>query len=219
METKINLSKLDAQKYRDARIQRNRQQLSRRAPFWRIGLMLGSLLFVGAFTLDVQLFKKRGPVPEKTANVGDQLINVLTTQRRHLDPQGRFSVAWPEGWTLQTGADVAPRDAFLFIPNFMELSIQITKVDYIDLAVLEARLKGKEAQFDADTHMEKIDFKGQPAIQRTCRIHTEKLYMLDFLENGYEYHLMVSVPPEKFDSYLPLIKELLNTFEVLPTKS
>ena len=193
------------------------QNFSPRRPFStpivRISLMVLSLLIAAAFILDARGFfnKQRKTFNDKT--VSEWVITVATSTNRYVDPARRFSIIIPEGWSTKTGADAYPRDVVVFRPTVLELNISVSPVTYDNLDQLKYNLRRIESDWQADTHIEDYDFKGRPAVKRTCRITNEKLFMIDFIERGLAFHFQFSTQPEYFDEYQPLISELLNTIE------
>lgn len=177
----------------------------------RFGLIAFALTFVLAVILDLRWMaaRKRAAAPD----LNDLVIDAATGRETYRDAAGRFLLRIPAGWKLIRNPQMAPWELALEGPELMSLRMQVAKVDYATLDKLRERLLEIEEEWQIDSAMENVVFKGLPAIQRTVRVSGYRLRLLDLVTQGWEFHLQAAAPVEAFESRLPVLEEVLNGFE------
>jgi hypothetical protein len=166
-----------------------------------------------AFIMDSRTLSSGRPNPMNSPEGAKALIiDVTTTTNRYSDARRAYSIAWPEGWKRVTGSEVQPFDVVFNGPNLMSLSIQVTEVPHETIDDLVGRLRNIEKAQGVHTHMEVGDFHGHPAVWRTARLTRMAMRTLDVLAGGREYHLQAYVPSDIFDTYLPAVNAMLESF-------
>lgn len=141
--------------------------------------------------------------PEKLA---DQL---------YADPKGYFRIAYPDGWEVQEYPDDSRGKVAFTCPDdsSVDLRVLVNVVDYSSVDRLLEELKEKESQLGVDTGIEQTTFDGRPAIKRSFDIQGSHVLMLDFLVGNVAHNLMYTAPSGDYDSYLPVVKKAMETYQ------
>jgi hypothetical protein len=184
------------------------------SPFLELGLLTAGILSVIAIIVDLSMPQNTNPdFPPVTAELRDALLNPPTT--RYVDAKGLFRVGCPSGWSRTDRPDSAPYDVVFFSPNRASISIMATRVKYNDLPSLFKDIERNEAEYGLRTEVETIRFNNKPAIKRTCVLNAVKIFSIDFVDNYVAHHILCRVPKNYDDKYVPVLMELLNTYEPL----
>jgi hypothetical protein len=196
-------------------------QTVRLTPWLHAGLMIASAAFAVALLADLGSMSRRREQaaldlsPEGIAgSVASMVLDIATATNRIEDPVGGFSVAQPARWQFVTGEEAAPYSIRANGPGGLELRIQAVDFPAEHLGLLKSQLRGIEEDLDADTHIEEISFQGHAALQRTCRIRHQTLYMLDFPAEKRAFHLQFAVPGDALVTFRPIIDEMLLSFRL-----
>jgi hypothetical protein len=193
---------------------RNRKPVVQRAPALEIGLLTAGILAVIAIIVDLSKPPKTiSDFPSVTAEIRDALLNPPAT--RYVDTKGLFSVGCPPGWSRTDRPDSAPYDVVFFSPNRASISIMATRVKYNDLPSLFIDIEQNEAEHGLRTEVETIRFKDRPAIKRTCTLSAVKIFSIDFVDHFVAHHILCRVPKNYYDKYVPVLMDLLDTYEPL----
>lgn len=144
------------------------------------------------------------------------LLAVTTATNRYQDPQGRFSIALPRGWTAAYGGPDVEYDAKLEGPDRLFLQVIVAKAPGETLAHLRVTFSNIEQETARVTHIEDMDFAGRPAIGRYCRMDTVAFRAVDFLVGDTSFHLMGILPREHFATHRPVIDALMETIQPGP---
>ena len=184
-------------------------------PFWEIGLLTAGILVVIAIIADLSTPPKADPsFPDVTTELRNALLNPPDT--RYVDPEGLFSIGCPTGWRRTDRSDSAPYDVVFLSPNRASIGIMATHVKYNDLPSLFKDIEKNEAEYGIRTDVETIRFKNRPAVKRTCVLNTVKVFSIDFVDNYVAHHIICRTPKDYYEKYVPVLMELLNTYEPLP---
>ena len=183
-------------------------------PLWEIGLLTAGILVVIAIIADLSTPPKADPsFPDVTTELRNALLNPPDT--RYVDPKGLFSIGCPAGWSRTDRSNGASYDIVFFSPNRASIGIMATRVKYNDLPSLFKDIEKNEAEYGIRTDVETIRFKNRPAIKRTCVLNTVKIFSIDFVDNYVAHHILCRAPKDYYDQYVPVLMELLNTYEPL----
>ncbi|HBA86260.1 MAG TPA: hypothetical protein DCZ95_19430 [Verrucomicrobia bacterium] len=187
----------------------------------RYGLMAFCALAALALIRDIGALQHRILQPKKLAvmspSAGERQDLILgLSQPPFKDPSGLFSIVPPKGWRRDLQPKGTSYNVVFLGPYKMDISIQVLPVEDDRFGELLKRIWKIEKQFDADMHVETVEFVGRPAVRRTVRLYSQKVLILDFVEDGVSHHLQYSAPPELFDEYLPAVMPVLETYR--PTK-
>lgn len=150
------------------------------------------------------LGKVRGEAEEIAAGLGKV--------PRWEDPQGRFSLEPPAGWTLRKGADVKLFHAVFAGPHETSLAIQAAPVPGETEATLWKKVLRVEREMQAQTGM-RFEYVGpRRVIVREAQLYRNKFLFVDFAEGGYSHHIQFAAPPALYETYKPLILKVLESY-------
>ncbi|MBN1271124.1 MAG: hypothetical protein JXB26_02540 [Candidatus Aminicenantes bacterium] len=132
---------------------------------------------------------------------------------RYSDPNGYFKIVPPDGWRIQQYPQ-DPRGKVAFIaPDGVELRVLAKGLDYNSFEEMLEEIKGIEKKIGTNTNIEKIAFAGKPAVKRTFTFKGTKILFIDFMIGNTTHNLMYSASPTKFEKYLSLAQESIDTYE------
>jgi len=193
-------------------VQRSSARRENAPPILQVGLLTAGILFVIAIIADLSIPPKTDPnYPNVTTELRDALLN--PPGARYVDPKGLFSIGCPPGWSRTDRPDCAPYDVIFFSPNRASISIMATRVKYNDLPSLFKDIEKNEAEYGIRTDVETIRFNNMPAIKRTCTLNTVIIFSIDFVDNYVAHHILCRAPKDYYDKYVPVLMELLNTYQ------
>ncbi len=189
-------------------------------PVLRIGLPCLLLAAVFGFFYDMnQLHKGNvGPVHdvrEYLANDRQNLVLGLEDEP-YVDPQGRFSIVRPAGWTMTTGRRREDSDAFFEGRYGQQLAIQVYTVkheraiDHYDFLMSHEQDK----QIRSDKRM--IWFMNRRVVERKCKLTDIKLICYDFVEGNMGHHIRFSATHDLYDDYLMIVTNIIMTYKPGP---
>jgi hypothetical protein len=182
-------------------------------PVWATTtLALIGFLAIAAFIADVYIVSKRAATIAPPARTpADLLLAVTAATNRYHDPQGRFSIAVPQGWTARFGGTNVEYDAKLEGPERLILYVIVGEAPGETIENLKKTFADTEQETGRMTHIEDVKFHDRPAIRRFCRMDIDALRSLDFLVGETSFHLMGIIPREKFETHTPIIDALMET--------
>jgi len=131
---------------------------------------------------------------------------------RYEDPQGRFSLEPPAGWTARNLRDVKLFHAVFDGPRDTSLSIQAAEVPGETEETLWRKVLRVEREMQAETGMRFEYLAGKRVIVREAQLYRNKFLFVDFAEGGYSHHIQFSAPPELYETYKPLIFKVLESY-------
>ena len=132
---------------------------------------------------------------------------------RYSDPNGYFKIVPPDGWRIQNYPE-DPRGKVAFIsPEGIELRVLAKGLDYNSFEEMLDEIKGIEKQIGTNTNIKKITFAGKPAVKRSFTFKGQKILFIDFMIGNTTHNLMYSASPTKFEKYLSLAQESMETYE------
>jgi hypothetical protein len=189
-------------------------------PVLRFALLAFGLLLVIGLIVDLNRMSSR--VADRAARTeadlkklaADLVVDLSTSGMRHQDAEARFAIAQLTDGASLGGPRALPFDVILRGPNKLELGIIVADVTYRDRDELMDRLKEIEVAESVDTHMVASEFRGFPAVERTCRLHHRTLRMLDFFTPERAFHFQFSTPPDAFEIFQPVFTQWLETLEL-----
>ena len=183
-------------------------------PWATTALAIFGFLAIAAFMADMYGFSRQSAVvvvPPKTP--AQLLLSITTATNLYHDPQGRFSIAVPAGWTAKYGDTNVEFDAKLEGPERLILYVIVGDAPGETIENLKKTFAETEQETARLTHIEDVTFHGQPAIRRYCRMDTDALRSLDFLVGQTSFHLMGVIPRAQFESHSPVIDALMETIQ------
>jgi hypothetical protein len=195
------------------------KDLSPAGKIWiRLGILVFCALAVIALMADIRAFQKKASSTNGQrligANAGDRQDLILgLNEPPFADPAGFFTIVPPKGWRIEVRPEGTSYNVVFLGPHKMDISIQANPVEDDHFGNLLKRIWAIEKEFNADMHVETISFTGRPAVRRTVRLLTQKLLMIDYVEEGVAHHIQFSAPPELFDYYMPAVMQVLETYK------
>lgn len=182
--------------------------------------LLGLALFVVA---GVIIGRKGMKEREKRAlgNVNVELQDLVLglLDSPYADSEGLFRIVPPSGWRIQPRSKESPYNVVFHSPNGPDISILTMPVEDDSFTDLLARIDRIERETGINMHMEISRFKGQKAAQRIAFLHNTKVMALDFALSNVAHHIQFSAHPEVFETYLPAIEDIIDTYEPLSGKA
>ena len=186
-------------------------------PSWvQMSLLAGGILATVAIIADGTHFARVSGVVVKPQTPTDMFLSVSRATDRYVDPDRRFSIALPPGWTWQRKKNDEDYDLTLMGPERMQLAILVMYAPVKTLEELRKDCEETESEQRIVSHIEETKFKGHPAIQRFCRLKLSSFLALDVLAHGTAYHLMGTIPTERFESHRTVLSALIDSFEPIP---
>lgn len=145
--------------------------------------------------------------------VNAQSLKNKLAKARYSDPKGYFKIVPPAGWRIQKYPQ-DPRGKVAFIgPSGVELRVLAKGLDYDSFNDMLKEIKGIEKQIKINTHMEKTTFLGKPAVKRDFAFKGIRMLFIDFMIGNATHDLMYSALPSKYNKYLTVARESMNTYE------
>lgn len=141
------------------------------------------------------------------------------SKSRYVDPKGYFKIVQPDGWRIQEFPQDARGKVAFFAPEpGVDLRVLVNAVDFTSFDQLFQWCRETESIFRqrlkaSDFVVEKITFGGLPAVKRTFQAQGSKYYYIDFLIGKADHNLAYSASPAKYDKYLPVIQQSMETYE------
>ena len=132
---------------------------------------------------------------------------------RYMDSSGLFSFVPPRHWVK---ADKPVNQFFNVVfqgPYGMDMGIQVVVTNGQTFDGLIAKLRERERDLSADTHMDIAYVGPYRAVKRSVQLFRNKLLILDFLTGDLEHHVQFSMPPDLYDEYEPVFLRLMQTYE------
>ena len=110
-----------------------------------------------------------------------------------------------------------PLDGFFNVafqgPYGMDMGIQVAATNGLTFNGLIEKLRQREHDLSADTHMDFAYVGPYRAVKRTVQLYKTRLLILDFLTGDLEHHVQFSIPPNLYDEYEPVFLRLMQTYE------
>jgi hypothetical protein len=146
-------------------------------------------------------------------NATAQSKTATLAKSRYSDPNGYFKIVPPDGWRIQKYPQ-DPRGKVAFIsPDDVELRVLAKGLDYNNFEEMLEEIKGIEKKIGTNTNIEKITFASKPAVKRIFTFKGNKILFIDFMIGNTTHNLMYSASPTKFEKYLSLAQESIDTYE------
>ncbi len=184
-------------------------------PWLHITLLSLAALLCIALLVDVSHFMKQpqgkqlfGPLRAPAAEI--QQLEQLSRLQTYHDPQGAFSLQFPDHWTLFSGTYAQPHNIVVKGPNQTLLCVDVTPSEYGNFDPLLSEIKDIEQKTGVQSHIRTGPMAGIMSVQRTIQLHFQKTLLIDFLSGTRLHHLEFSAPTRLFDQYLPAILKLLD---------
>jgi len=133
-------------------------------------------------------------------------------KKAYVDPKGFFRIVPPAGWKIKEYPQ-DPRGKVGFLFEDVSLRVLTTAVTYSSRDELIDVLQRIEKKLGFNTNIKKIEFFGQPAVQRSFSFRGLKFLSIDLLENKVDHNLQYAAPAAKFDRYYDLVMYSLETYE------
>jgi len=180
-------------------------------------ILLGlGVLFVGALLLDLRgaMRKRQGELRRLAALERPEALMPGVDDTRYVDPEGRFAITLPTPWVRISGVAADPYTAVFRGPRRIDISVVVTPLNHDRFDLLLAQIRHKMDSLDLKSaQLTTIKFQGRPAVERQAVLPRSRVYTLDFLEGHVGHHIVVSMPHEDYDRLLPVVKEILETYE------
>jgi len=136
----------------------------------------------------------------------------------YVDPSGLFSFRPPEGWRRLPPQERYPYLAVFRSPLGADIRVLATPAPKEDFAGLWKRIEAKDIEMGIHTSLELVRFADQRAIQRKVSLEGTALLTIDFVYSNVAHHLQFSSDPRAFPRYLPLIMDLMKTYQPSPAE-
>ena len=183
-------------------------------PVWAVtALSLSGFLTIAAIGIDAYILSHPAKDSTIAKTPADLLLAVTTATNRYVDPQKKFSIAKPAGWTVRFGDDGSDFDAKLEGPDRLVLYVVAADAPGETMENLKKTFADMEQNEGRATHITETTFHGLPAISRFTRMDLNALRSLDFLSGETSFHLMGLIPREEFDSHRAVIEALMETLQ------
>ncbi|NCC50827.1 MAG: hypothetical protein EOM20_06370 [Spartobacteria bacterium] len=202
------------------RIEERREQLKRargKQILLVAGLLLG-LALVAGIIIDARTIERRRRSPGNDSATEVQNIILDMDSAPYVDPDRLFSITAPAGWTVTQQPEGTPYNVTFRSRNGPEISIVATRVDYNNFTRLKKDIKSIEQQQGINAHIEEPGFIGREAIRRTMGLHHSKVVTYDFIEDHVAHHIQVSIPHSLTNRYEPVLMDIIETYEPLPSE-
>jgi hypothetical protein len=211
----ISLEQLGQMKARRAQSAPRRTLDSTGLRWLQPALLILGVLFIVTFIADMFIVSQGGMTSLKLLSVPEEIQRLerdLATGPRYRATHGLFSIVWPSGWRVLTGADSAPYDVTLASPNGVSISLSATPVAYNDLPTLFAAMSQREREFGVQAKLQTFYFHGQPATRREVPMMRSRAVAIDFVTNRVAHQIFCNVPLEVLDQYQPALMKLVDTY-------
>ena len=138
--------------------------------------------------------------------------------RRYVDRSGLFSICPPPGWKVFSPSSSRPHNVIFAGPNGADIRIMVTRIKHNDMNLLRQEMQTMQDQCGIQLAIEETNFLGRAAFTRKTRLSNVKIFTLDFVQQQVAHHIECGISPELFDTYMPAIMEVLNTYQPLVKK-
>ncbi len=185
-------------------------------PMFRLILLGFGLLLVAALLVDLTRAMRRGNPDRARIEVLESPESYVLgiADQRYVDPQGRFALTMPAAWIPRDGDAADPYTAAFRGPADIDIAVLVSDLPHDRFDLLMAQIRGQEDRLDIGMNIRRIEFQGRPTVERHSRLIRVSLYMLDFMDGHRAYHIVATMPREKYEKLLPIVKEVLGTLEV-----
>jgi len=166
----------------------------------------------------VLVIRKAAQTPRTLGDVKSelqQLVLGLADDRVYRDKSGWFTMQPPAGWKVESRPASRPYNVVFRSPNGPDIRIMAVAVDYTAFPRLLKRIDRIERELGIDMNLRLDRFKSYKAARRTATLHGEKVLAIDFLHGSVAHHIQFSAHPDVFDRYLPVVQDILETYEPL----
>ena len=185
-------------------------------PALRLILLVLGVLLVGALLLDLRgaMRKRQEELRRLAALEQPEALMPGLDDTRYVDAQGRFAITLPTPWLRLSGIAADPYTAVFRGPRRIEISVVVTPLNHDRFDLLLAQIRAKMETLDLRfSRLNTVTFQGRPAVEREAILPRSRVYALDFLEGPVGHHILVSIPHEEYERLLPIVKEMLQTYE------
>lgn len=131
-------------------------------------------------------------------------------------PNDEFSLVPPAGWNMDEDGIEGYFDLTFRGPDGLELDFLASPVDYSDFGKLRRAIEKKEMDVGLHMHIAEDTFNQYPALYRSVKLETQRLYSIDFLAKGRAHHLLFAAPYELYERYLPIARRIMETYRPGP---
>lgn len=184
-----------------------------RLPRLKMFIFAGALLLLTAFAIDwtwkFSGMEAMGPTTVK----GPPAAIAGRPGHRYTDPQGRFAMTVPADSIQRMGEAAYPDDVSFRTPEGITIRVQINRLELPSFGALLAEVRKIEEQYNIETQIKVVEFKGRRAIERNTYLMQVHLLVLDIMDGEFDHHLQVSCPRGQFEQHEPMMRALLNAYE------
>jgi len=210
---------------REARLAKARSERRSDWPVWLrplLGLLL--LAFIVAFIRDFHAHSTGSgqrtlrPQAETEEEVQQDIQRIRRGMENppYEDPAGRFRVVAPAGWAVRVpGGPRGQYDVSFEGPQGAALSIQTHRTDGETQQDLRDRLEERQRSLGLNMNIEALRMSGRFVLQRTLNLKLHRVYAIDFMHEGTAHHLVFTAYNQYFETYLPVLQEIMRTYEPL----
>ena len=152
---------------------------------------------------------------EKTqfTNANASSKTATLAKSRYSDLNAYFKIVPPAGWRIQEYPQ-DPRGKVAFIATAgVELRVLAKGLSYDTFEEMLEEIRGIEKKIGTNTNIERITFSGMSAVKRTFTLKGTKMLVIDFMIGNTTHNIMYSASPSKFEKYLSMVWESMNTYE------
>ena len=174
------------------------------------------ILTVGGVILGRQGAEQKRRSVRGNASRDIQQVILGLLEEPYRDPSGLFTIVPPAGWKRISHSSDNPYNVVFRSPNGPDISILATPTEDEDVADLLRRVDQTERDIAVEMNIEFDRFKDYRAVQRTIGLLGVKVRTIDFIANGVSHHIQIAVDPALFDKYLPVMMDVVETYEPLP---
>jgi hypothetical protein len=174
-----------------------------------------AILTAVAAVAAVAVNSARTYVRERAETPPDDDPSALTLgldDRVYSDPDGRFSLTIPAAWSVRTGGQAEPQDVVFRGPLGLEVWVRLTDLGHDRFERMSDEIRKIEESFGVNQNIRVTTFLGRPAIERRMRLFDKEAMTLDLLIGSTNHHVQLASRREAFDSLLPLLRGILDTY-------
>jgi hypothetical protein len=140
--------------------------------------------------------------------------------QQYVDPKGFFKIVPPRGWKVQEyPEDPRGKVAFLAPDGYGDLRVLINSVDFSTLSDLIKNLRIIEKRISLNTNIQKVEFYGRPAAQRSFTAEGKNFLLYDFLIGNVCHNIQYAIDQNNFNKYLTVAKLSMETYEPIFKKT